>query len=281
MLTTSQYERKIKSFGDIGDIVNAMKAFAGVAVRKTEELVDNIRQYERILLQGLSDLMAHYPGLAVEKSREGGRVLLVLGSAQGLCGAYNDRVADALADNAGENDAILVVGRKLRSILSSRGIRFDIFREAPVSVSGIDDALGMALAEIAGIYVNKGYYNLTALFTVVQEKRASTVAEEILPPDIERARKIEPSKTRPMIYLEPKELFDRTLEEFLYISLFRCYIEALRSENWYRLNSLDSASENIERKISELRSLQNYARQEEITEELIEILGGGKFFGRK
>jgi F-type H+-transporting ATPase subunit gamma len=68
------------------------------------------------------------------------------------------------------------------------------------------------------------------------------------------------------------------LEEFLYISFYRCYAESLRSENWYRLRSMEGASEMIKKHIDELSSLQKYIRQEEITEEMLEILGSGMFY---
>jgi F0F1-type ATP synthase gamma subunit len=55
-------------------------------------------------------------------------------------------------------------------------------------------------------------------------------------------------------------------------------VESLRSENWYRLRSMEGASENITRHIEELESQWKYLRQEEITGEMLEILGSGGFF---
>jgi F0F1-type ATP synthase gamma subunit len=41
---------------------------------------------------------------------------------------------------------------------------------------------------------------------------------------------------------------------------------------------MEGASENIKRHITELDSLRKYLRQEEITGEILEILGSGGFF---
>jgi F0F1-type ATP synthase gamma subunit len=41
---------------------------------------------------------------------------------------------------------------------------------------------------------------------------------------------------------------------------------------------MEGAAENIKRRISDLDSLQKYIRQEEITEEMLEILGSGMFY---
>ena len=43
---------------------------------------------------------------------------------------------------------------------------------------------------------------------------------------------------------------------------------------------MEGAAENIKRRISDLDSSQKYIRQEEITEEMLEILGSGMFYGR-
>jgi F0F1-type ATP synthase gamma subunit len=84
--------------------------------------------------------------------------------------------------------------------------------------------------------------------------------------------------TAPFTYLDAEVVFTRSLEELLYISLYRCYVESLRSENWYRLRSMEGASETVKKHIGELSSLQKYIRQEEITEEMLEILGSGMFY---
>jgi len=43
---------------------------------------------------------------------------------------------------------------------------------------------------------------------------------------------------------------------------------------------LEGATENLKRRISELGSLRNYLRQEEITEEMLEILSSGGGYAR-
>jgi F0F1-type ATP synthase gamma subunit len=70
------------------------------------------------------------------------------------------------------------------------------------------------------------------------------------------------------------------LRELIAISLYRCFAESLRSENWYRMRVLEGATENLKRRINDLGSLRNYLRQEEITEEMLEILSSGGFYGK-
>jgi ATP synthase F1 gamma subunit len=278
MISSSEAEKKIKTIRAIGDIINAMKAYSGLTVRKTEELVLNIRQYEAHLLRALADIKAHHPGIPLTGPDRGKRILVAFGSSQGMCGAYNEKMADSLAGEVREGDTLFVIGRKLKTTLEARKVNYGIFRDSIVSISGIQDALEETLSMITGEYLKQHYYELTFVFTYVSDKKAYVSVEPILPPDISRVEALEAAGIPPFMHLPPEEVFERALEEFLFISLYRCFLESLRSENWFRLRSLEAAAENIEKRIEQLGSLQNYARQEEITAEMIEILGGGMFY---
>jgi len=48
--------------------------------------------------------------------------------------------------------------------------------------------------------------------------------------------------------------------------------QSIRTENWYRFKSMERATENVETKIKDLNALYTYSRQEEITQEIIEII---------
>ncbi|GER94031.1 hypothetical protein A45J_1789 [hot springs metagenome] len=157
-------------------------------------------------------------------------------------------------------------------------ITFDYFNESIVSINGIDGALRETIYKIMNIYKEKEYYNLSLIFTSILATKAEISVKKILPPDIPREPDQKLSKIMPLTYLPPDVIFDKVLEEFLYISLYRGFMESLRSENWYRLRSMEGAVENIKRRISLLDSLQKYIRQEEITEEMLEILGSGMFY---
>ena len=157
-----------------------------------------------------------------------------------------------------------------------RHIPYQDFCDSVIGINGIQPALKDTLSKIMDVYRKAEYYDLTVVFTSIVEKKAAVSAERILPPAIAGVR---PVKNPPLTYMEPSEILDSILEEFIYISLYRCYVESLRSENWYRLRSMEGASESLRKHLSELGSLQRYIGQEEITEEMLEILGSGMFYG--
>jgi F-type H+-transporting ATPase subunit gamma len=281
VLSSLDIERKIGSFRAIDDIVGAMKAYAGVAIRKTGELVQNVRVYEDNVLLAMADLSAHHAGITLEIPTGGKRIVVAFGSSQGLCGPYNEMIAEAAASFALPGDALFVIGKRLQSAFEARHIACIGCSDSVGSVDGIGGALRKTVESLKRPYAQEEYDSITLVFMTIPEKKPRVDVERILPPDRERVRVLRPVRFAPLTYLGPQEVFARIVEEFLFISLYRCYLESLRSENWYRLRTMEGASENLKRRLGDLGSLQKYARQEEITEEMLEILGSGAFYRRQ
>jgi F-type H+-transporting ATPase subunit gamma len=277
LLSSTDVEKKIRVFSDIGDIVDAMKAYAGVSVRKTESLISNIREYEKNVLLALADVISLVSEAPVEERTGAGRLIVAFGSSQGLCGAYNERICDTLSGIMTSGDFLFVIGRRLKSSLESRAIDCGAFHDSVAGVSGIGQALRECISQLMNLYRSEDYYTLTLVYTSIPEKLAQITVEQILPPGICGVSSI---KSPPLMHLRPEQVFEMLLEQFIGISLYRGFLESLRSENWYRLRSMEGASDNILRHISDLDSLSKYVRQEEITEEMLEILGSGGFFRR-
>jgi alternate F1F0 ATPase F1 subunit gamma len=273
---TRDLEQRVKTFEDIHDIVNAMKAYAGLNIRKTEQYISTVRTFEQNVFYALAGLIAGFPVMTIPEQSEGRRVLIVFGSDQGLCGAYNDRLAEAVSKVLKAGDALFIVGRRLKSAVERKELRIADFTESAVSVEGIRDKMETLLVKIRAVYSEADFFNLAVVFTSIIENRAEIIIDRILPPDMKKIRNVEVPLKRPLLYLNPDVLFEKLVREILYISVYRCYIEAIRSENWHRIRSMESASENITKNITDIEVSRKYLRQEEITAEILEILGGSR-----
>jgi F-type H+-transporting ATPase subunit gamma len=276
VLSSAEVGKKIKALHTVEDVVSAMKAYAGVTVRKTEEIVSNIREYEKNVFSIIADMVTHHGRGYMEERKLGKRVLVAFGSSVGLCGPYNDKMADTVSGCFTDKDTLFVIGRRLKSSMDLRHIPYASYSDSVISINGIEPALKDTLFRIMDIYGKEEYYDLTFIFTYISDNKAVISVERILPPAVDKAL---PAKTPPFTYLEPDVILAKLLEEFIFISLYRCHLESLRSENWYRLRSMEGASESLKQHLSELGSLQKYIGQEETTEEMIEILNSGLFYG--
>lgn len=64
------------------------------------------------------------------------------------------------------------------------------------------------------------------------------------------------------------------VREQVYIDLFHAFIQSFAAENAARLASMRNASDNIEELLEELQMRYRRERQDVITNELMELLGG-------
>ena len=83
----------------------------------------------------------------------------------------------------------------------------------------------------------------------------------------------------PMLYIAPAEIMEGVLEEYIYVQLYATALETVIAENESRMRSMDYAEKNIKKRIEELSSSYNYALQEEVTGEILEIIGGYEALG--
>ena len=148
-----------------------IKAYAGVTIRKTEKMVPHVREYEKEYALGMSDVMAHYPDMPVPGKNGGKRILVAFGSSQGLCGAFNEKIADAAADIMTAHDVLLIIGKKLRASIELKRLAYEGWSDSVMSVDGIKSALRDTVSTITGIYRSHEVYTLTLLFTSIAQKR--------------------------------------------------------------------------------------------------------------
>jgi F-type H+-transporting ATPase subunit gamma len=82
------------------------------------------------------------------------------------------------------------------------------------------------------------------------------------------------STSLPMFTMDPDQLLSRLIQEYLFITIFRAFVESLASENAARLAAMQGAQKNIEELMEDLESQYNQLRQMSITEELLDIVSG-------
>lgn len=275
-MLAKEIEKKILTYRSILEIINAMKAFAGVNYRKCEERIHFLRSFEKSLYEGLGILLSFFPELKILESEKNTRLIIAFGSDQGLCGAYNYRIAEELSYHIKEKDLLVIIGRKLQESIIDFHLKADLPLRASVSVEGIRESLEEIFEHILKYLKKSGLMDIYLCFTTITEKQSIIHFERILPPDLKKIQEIPTLSHPPLLYLKPQILFNKFLEEIIFIGLYRAYLEALRSEAYFRIKSMETASTNIEKKITELQIAKHYQRQEEITSEIIEILIGSK-----
>lgn len=293
METLEQIRRRIDTAEELESVVRTMKGIAAASIRRYEQAVAALQDYRRTVEQGLHALLLANPDrLAAPSAEPPERAgAIVFGSDQGFCGRFNQQLAAKAAEmvkgwNLKSDDRrILVVGTRIVPVLDEAEIETDDTLAPPSSAGHI-----LALVQDALVRVQRwrAEEDVDAIHLVYNESRGGPqyepVTEPLYPLDVEwlrgLARKDWPSRGWPIRGLPWRRLFSLLVRELLFVSLYRAAAQSLASENASRLASMQAAERNIDGRLGELDARFRLRRQSEITEELLDIVGGFEALGQ-
>ncbi len=284
MASTREIRRRIRSVRNIAQVTKAMEAVAASRMRRAQQQVLATRPYAQKAQEVLS-YIARLPSLEdqmdvlIRPREEIRRVGILLVTAdRGLAGGFNANVIRTAARfiqekrEQGIKPEAVTVGRKGRDWL----LRYDpIIRAeftnlpdppttndaAPITRVLVDDFSQERFDEVYMIYTD--FVN-----TLVQRP----VVRKLLP--IEPA---EPTVTMAPDYIfepSPQAVLSRVLYGFTEVQVLQALYESLASEHSARMVAMRNATEAAEDLIDDLTLTYNKARQEGITRELMDIVGG-------
>jgi F-type H+-transporting ATPase subunit gamma len=274
MKSSRELETKRKGYRSVLGIVNAMKALSSTNIRKGAPALGYCRRY-REFMEGSASVVAGLPGVRVF-SPEGGRLAVLFGSQFGLCGSLNARVLQAADEEDGFRDGFagrVYVGRRLYGQLGDEEAAAARWVDAPGSVDGLYETVSEALGLVYGMYEAGAYGELWFVNPAFAAAALEIRQRRVLPPPFSPDERTEGP---PLIYMEPPELMEGIIREYVFIELYAAALETVMAENEVRLRSMDFASRNIKKKMQELAVAFNYAHQEEVTDELLEIIAGSE-----
>jgi F-type H+-transporting ATPase subunit gamma len=287
MQTSEAIKRQLGTAEDLRSIVRTMKALAAVSIRQYEEALAALAEYARGVDLGLQALLRDRPEALEAMPREPARRpgLIVLGSDQGLCGAFNEHIAAfyleaRAAGTAGTRPGpVLAVGLRVAGRLEDAGVAPGTVLTLPVSAALVarlvEDLLAhvdawRAAGEVDGVWL---YYNRP-----VQGAAYRPHLETLLPLDVTelRAMAVAPWRPRatPIFAGDWDALFSAVVRQRLFVTLHRAVAASLAAENASRLTAMHAAQRNIEERLDVLQGQFHLQRQTSITTELLDIVSG-------
>ena len=282
MAELRELQRKLDSVEALQEIVNAMRNLAAIYVRRAESALSAMRPYADIVATGLRLVLQRLEAVGAEPNDSGPALAVVFAADQGLCGTYNERVtraAVAFARAAGRPVEFAAVGRRGTELLTLRGNRPLLSLPSPTSLEGIDARIPELAADVFDAYSERG---ATALFFIYNEYegmgRFKEKVRPVLPPRLaqladtgQRAFAYEP-----LLSAAPEDLLGAFIEEYFFVEFYRALLESHSSENGARLLSMTAASTNIEERLEQVTKEFQTVRQDTITAELLDVVGGAE-----
>ena len=296
MATAREIKRRITSVQNIAQVTRALEAVSASKVRKAQDQVLKSRSYSQKAWEVLVNVAEavgeiEHPLLKSQGPIEKIDIILIT-SDRSLCGAYNNniiRVAErfvATLNLSRENVRWITVGRKGRDYLvrANQNVvsEYSNFSDnpsfsdiLPIGKSVVDDFLGGVVDHVFIAYTDfintltqrPAVVNLLPLASF--ETRARVQAEYL---------KSEPEATaagRDYIF-EPNAaaIVDEIVPRFTTLQVYQAILESLASEHSARMIAMRNASENAQALSSDLTLEYNKARQQAITSEILDIVGG-------
>lgn len=283
MANIRDLKTRYTSIGNIAQITGAMEMVATTKLRRFQDRAMASRPYaEQIgrLIQNLASAVDGGAHALFEEKPVKRRAVLVVTSNRGLCGSYNSNVFAKVREHAeaheGEELHYFVIGKKGMSALPKRGYDVQFYLEE-INLEQLDFRTSARVA--AGgvrLFTDRDYDCLDVIYTAFQSaSRFEATSFQFLPMVPQKVE--DASGTRDYI-LEPspEAIFDSLVPKYLETRMFNALIESLASEFAMRRISMKNATEAANDMKKELQKLYNRARQERITKELLEIVGGAE-----
>jgi len=279
--------RRIRSVQSTMKITRAMELIAASRIVKAQQRVESARPYAELLTRAMEDVARQTGGLVHpllqewETTERAG--VFVVTSDRGLAGSYNSnilRLAEDLMDRIrarGVEPIAYVSGKK--------GISYFRFRSVPIEAqwSGVSEVPPFSAADAVGRRLIHDFAErrIDELHTVYTDFRSAftlrATTKRFLPIAPNELRDV---KGRPHSeYLfEPAlaAILDELLPQYVITKVYAAMLESAASENAARRRAMKAATDNAEDLIKVLTRQANRARQDEITTEIMEIVGGAE-----
>lgn len=281
-----QLRRRIDTFDDLGAIVRTMKALAAVSIRQYEQAVGSLGDYYRTTELGLHVVLRNMPPPGAARRRAPERVAaIIFGSDHGLCGRFNEDMADYVrqrlteATGNGEAARLVAVGARIAALLERAGLAPEEDMFVPGSAARITATVRQILFKVdewrtaAGVQRVYLFHNRP-----ISGSRYHATGVQLLPVDLRRFQRLgaEPwlSPSLPTFTMERGRLFAHLLRQYFFVSIFRACAESLAAENASRLAAMQAAERNLEERHDELLGEFRRERQDAITAELLDVVSG-------
>lgn len=286
MLTLEQLRRQVESAKDLRSITKAMKALAAVRIRRSRRAVESLEDYTRTVDLALQVALRNRPRevrLILDEPGPGVGAL-IFGSDLGLAGRFNIRITDfALeklnADHPEEERTVVAVGARVASQLEAQGQPIARRIQAPDSIEAVTPTVQQLLVAIQGMRKSQGLERFNLYYNHYHS--GATYRPHLihlLPVNLEWLGGLEerpwPSRVLPTFRVSWGRLFAELIREHLFVSLYAAAARSQAAENASRLASMEAAEQRIDERLVDLQGRFNQQRQQQITEELLDLVTG-------
>lgn len=290
-----EVRERIKSVKSTQQITKAMKMVSAAKLRRAQDAIVKMRPYADRLNKMIKNILSNLGSDADTSFGEDREVLnmllVVVTSSKGLCGAFNTNILKSAVATLNDNQELVNAGKVSVLCIGKKGN--DFFRRNYKNINRITDHVD-AFSDLS--FDNISHISQTVmdqfeakeydrvLVAYGRFKNAALQFPEVatfLPVEKVEVSDEEGDKYKADYVFEPgkQELLEQLVPSILQTTFRKYLLDTHASEHGARMTAMDNATENAEELVKDLKISYNKARQEAITKELSEIVGGAAALG--
>jgi F-type H+-transporting ATPase subunit gamma len=289
MANLKEVRERITSVISTQQITKAMKMVSAAKLRKAQTAITQMRPFSNKLNAMLTNILSNLDGdSSVVFNQERivkNACVVVVTSNRGLCGAFNTNVIKSAVQAIHEkyadqketgNLTIVCIGKKGYDYFRRAGYGTIVNTYVELFSDLSFENVAKVAGEVMGSFKKGDYDHVTICYGKFRNAATQTFdPEQFLPVSKLQVTDKKSEKKSDYIF-EPnqEQLLHQLVPTILKTQFYKCVLDTHASEHGARMTAMDKATDNAQEMLKALKINYNKARQEAITRELSEIVGG-------
>jgi F-type H+-transporting ATPase subunit gamma len=272
----AEIQARLAGMGELSDVVGAMRSLAGMRMVEAQRTLPGIRRHAELIAGAIAATLSLLP--EAEPRRPSGRVsrvLVVCAAEHGFVGGFNERLVEEVMRLRSDDDMLFLLGTRGGLRFFERGFHPVWSRPMATRSRAVTETIqGLASELYRQIAAGRATRVETIYCRTLQAGVPEIHRQLVVPFDpasLARRRR----GSAPLHNLASAVLYEKLVAEYVFAMLTEAAVESIASENAARFVAMESARDNIERKLNVLRQQAHEARQSEITTEILELATAG------
>lgn len=281
----AEIEGRVANLTELSRIVGAMRSIASMRLQEATRALTHVCDYARALGEGVRDVLAFPRELAAlphdrfmpdaRVTATGSRALVLCMSEHGFVGGFNERLIEAAeADLKASSGTLLILGRRGAALVHERG--FQSVWSAPMAtrLASIPESVRRLQERLYPLIASGRVRGADVIFGRFRRGVVGIERLRLFPLAFADVRGTNRSALPPLHDIPVAQLLESLTAEYLIAQLTEVATESLAAENGARFAAMESANDNVSRKLEALRLEASRSRQEEVTTELLDLVTG-------
>jgi F-type H+-transporting ATPase subunit gamma len=264
---------RIHGMLQLDTVIGAMRGIAAAHAQQSRGLLPGFRAYAEVIAHGVASALRLQDEVPPARTASGRCVRIVFCAEQGFVGGFVERILNDVAEH-GPADLMLIGSRGI-ALAGARQIT-SVWQSAMATrVDGVGSLCIRIADALYELIAKQRISRVDVMFPVwAQGEGLRVVRQSLLPLDRQSLREMQVA-VPPLHTLPPAALLEGLAEEYVYALLCEAAMNAFVAENEARAAAMVRARSKLQDMLDELHRSERRLRQEAITAELIELIGGG------